>query len=241
MPEAKLVVLFAVVAITVVIGTAVASTYIVQPGVAPPTTSTPYCGPFGCDETTTTTHGASTTTVTTGSTFSTQSGYSGGLLVRLELNSSEIASGTTLGIYVSDYNPSSSALNLTKGTAWALNGLETGGCLSLYLPLGIAVFQGRYTSGNVSQGIPLRVFPFVACPMIVRYITGYLFQAMSDNATVLPGTRAVPMATGIAVDGAFDNTPNHLNQMAPFSPGIYTVVAGDEWGNLAFAYFVVSA
>src|SRR5208337_3755037 len=29
--------------------------------------------------------------------------------------------------------------------------------------------------------------------------------------------------------------------LMPFTPGTYTVVAGDEWGNLAFVYFVVTS
>jgi len=171
--------------------------------------------------------------------ISTQSGSTGGLLIRLGLNSSRIGSGATVEINVSDYNPSPMEMNLSKGANWALDGLATGGCPSLYYPFGIAVFQGMYTSANVSQAVPLRIFPVVACPMIVMYITGYLFQPMSDNAMILPNTAVVPMATWISVSGTYNMTGNQLNQLIPFKPGTYTVVAGDEWGNLAFAYFVV--
>jgi hypothetical protein len=162
-----------------------------------------------------------------------------GLLVRLELNVSRIASGATVGINVSDYNSSPLELNLSKESAWALDGLSTGECPSLYYPFGIAVFQGRYTSANVSEAVPLRIFPAVPCPMLVRYITGYQFQPMSDNATVLPGTGEVPMATGVSVSGTYDASGSQLKWLTPFAPGTYTVVAGDEWGNLAFAYFIV--
>ncbi|MGD0395905.1 MAG: hypothetical protein ABSB26_03235 [Nitrososphaerales archaeon] len=178
-------------------------------------------------------------TVTQSFTLTPQSTES--LLVRLELNSSRIASGATLGIIVSDYNPSTMELNLSRESGWALEGLSTGGCPSLYYPFGIAVFQGRYTSANASQTVPLRIFPVVPCPMLVRYITGYLFQPKSDNATVLPGTGEVPMGTGFSVSGAYSADGNRLNGLTPFAPGNYTVAAGDEWGNLAFAYFVVVA
>jgi hypothetical protein len=163
----------------------------------------------------------------------------GGLLVRLQLNSSRIASGATVGITSSDYNPSSVELNLSKESAWTVDGLSTGGCPSLYYPFGIAVFQGRYTSANLSQVLPLQIFPTIPCPMLVRYITGYLFQPTSDNATVLPGTGAVPMAIGVSVSGTYNATGSRYNQLTPFTSGTYTVVAGDEWGNLAFAYFIV--
>ena len=186
--------------------------------------------------TTTTTISTSTTLIT-----STQAGSFQGLLVRLELNGSRMTSGAALEVTVSDYNPSSVALNISKESGWAVKGLATGRCPSLDLPVGIAVFQGRYTSANVSQATPLRIFPMVICPDVIRYITGYLFQPMSDNATILPGSGETPMMAEVSVSGTFGTTVNRSNQLTPFSPGTYTVVAGDEWGNLVFAYFVLVA
>ena len=177
--------------------------------------------------------------ITEGFTLTNQS--AGGLSVRLELNSSRIASGATVGISVNDYNPSTSALNLSKENDWGMGGLSTGACYSLYYPFGIAVLQGRYTSANLSHAVPLQIFPAVPCFMLVRYITGYLFQPTSENATVLPGTGEVPMATGVSVSGTYDRGGDQYNVLTPFAPGTYTVVAGDEWGNLAFAYFVVTS
>jgi predicted secreted protein len=75
--------------------------------------------------------------------------------------------------------------------------------------------------------------------MLLRLITGYLFQPMSNNATVLPGKGEVSMATRISLSGTYNMTGGQPNMLIPFTPGTYTVVAGDEWGNLAFAYFVV--
>ena len=173
--------------------------------------------------TTTTTTSTSKTSIT-----STQSGSFQGLLVRLELNGSRITSRAALEVTVSDYNPSSVSLNVSKGSGWAVDGLATGGCPSFNLPVGIAVFQDRYTNPNVFQATPLRIFPMVACPMVVRYITGYLFQPTSDNATVPPGSGETPMMAEVSVSGAYGTTGNQLNQLTSFSPGTYTVVAGDE-------------
>lgn len=62
--------------------------------------------------TTTTTMTSTSTTLIT----STQAGSFQGLLVRLELNGSRITSGAALEVTVSDYNPSSVALNISKGS-----------------------------------------------------------------------------------------------------------------------------
>ncbi|MGD0478181.1 MAG: hypothetical protein ABSB29_08460 [Nitrososphaerales archaeon] len=220
MLETKSAVLFAIVSMIVVIGIAASAVYTAQPGGAGPQTST---------------------TTTSTSTISTQSGSAGSLLVRLELSSSRIIPAATVGINVSDYNPSSMELNLAKETAWALGGLSIGGCPSLYYPFGIAVFRGMYSDANISQAVPLRVFPVIPCPTHFRYITGYLFQPMSDDATVLPGMGEVPMAIEVYVSGMYNMTGNQLNVLMPFTPGVYTVAASDEWGDLAFAYFVVVA
>src|SRR5208337_3497409 len=53
------------------------------------------------------------------------------------------------------------------------------------------------------------------------------------------GTGEVPMGTEIFVSGIYNRTGGQPNGLTPFPPGIYTVVAGDEWGNLAVDYFIV--
>jgi hypothetical protein len=171
----------------------------------------------------------------------TSSNSTNGLFLGMSLNTTTLSPGQGVDITVAELNLLDQFNNISVADAWALKGLATGGCPSLYYPFGIAVLQGIYTSANLSQAVPLRIFPVVACPMIVMYITGYLFQPMSDNATVLPGTGEVTMATAVSASGTYSTTGNKLNQLTPFTPGTYTVVAGDEWGSVAFAYFVVVA
>jgi hypothetical protein len=243
MNESRLAVLIAAVLMTAIVGTAAAANLLVQPantGQQNPTATTSASLTSAQPTTTTTTTTTPTTTITT-TTTTTSSGPPPDLLLRLELNSTVVASGATVGINVSDYNPFPTELNLSKEDAWPVQGLGTGGCPSLYYPFGIEVLHGVYTSSNVSQGAPLEIFPVVACPMIVMYITGYLFQPMSDNATVLPGTGELAMATTVSAGGTYGMSGSQFNQLTPFSPGTYTVVAGDEWGNLAFSYFTVVA
>ena len=108
-------------------------------------------------------------------------------------------------------------------------------------PFGVAVYRGVVTEANLSMATPLQIFPVVACPMLIRLVTGYAFQPDSDLAVVLPGkTPAIPMEAQVTAAGAYGGPSSASQAPVPFSPGMYTVVAGDEWGALAFLHFQVA-
>ncbi len=233
MPAVRLVLLAAVVALTVIIGTAAVANLMVRSGGTAPQSTTTSTG-------TTTASVPPSSTETTTTVTGTSPGPSGTLLL-LGLNTTKVSSGAGLEVNVSEYNPSASELNVSKGDSWPLSGLGTSGCPSLYYPFGVAVLQGVYTSANFSLATPIDIFPEVACPALVMYITGYLFMPTSENATVLPGTGHFAMAATVSVGGVYGAVGSMPNQPVSFAPGRYTVVAGDEWGSLAFAYFTVSS
>jgi len=163
---------------------------------------------------------------------------SSGLRFDLAISQSELVPGQALVISVDSFNPTNGPLNVTAATAWALQGLRTGSCYSSVYPFGVAVFQGTYTAGNVSQGKPLQIFPNVPCPLFIRLVTGYYFNSDSSNATVLPGTgSSISISARPTLTGTY---PGHGPTPQPFSAGAYTVVAGDEWGTLVFLRFQVS-
>lgn len=165
---------------------------------------------------------------------------SNGLQLRLALNATSLLPGASLGVTVSEFNTEATANNVTKGALWAVQGLSLSACEgeenSVY-PFGIAVYQGRYSAANVSQGTPLQIFPVVPCPMFIRLVTGYLFQPTSDSAVVLPssGAAPTPMDANVTVSGEYSGA-----SLKPLSAGVYTVVAGDEWGALETLQFTVS-
>jgi len=162
---------------------------------------------------------------------------SSGLRLDLAISQSEIASGQSIVISVDSYNPTNGPLNVTAATAWALQGLRAGSCSSSVYPFGVAVFQGTYTAGNVSQGKPLQIFPIVPCPLFIRLVTGYYFSPDSSNATILPGTgSSTSVSIRLTVAGTY---PGQGTTPQPFPAGTYTVVAGDEWGTLVFLHFRV--
>jgi hypothetical protein len=81
------------------------------------------------------------------------------------------------------------------------------------------------------------LFPVVPCPMLIRLITGYDFLPDSINAAIMPGgdlSSPAPMSGSLTVTGTYSPT-----QLKPLAPGVYTLVAGDEWGALEFLYISV--
>ncbi len=165
---------------------------------------------------------------------STSTSASNGLELRLAINATNLAPGGKLGVTVSEFNTEATANNVSAAQLWKVQGLSLGACGTEIYPFGIAVFQGGYTSENVSEAKPLRIFPPIACPMMIRLVTGYLFEPMSDSAVVLPGASPTPMSANLTVRGQYADS-----SLMKLSPGVYTVVAGDEWGALLTLQFSV--
>lgn len=185
--------------------------------------------------------GSTSSSTTSGATSTSTSTPSyNGLELRLALNSSLIRPGERLGVTVSEFNTMSVENNITKASLWAVPGLSLGVCAgeeySVY-PFGIAVYQGSYSEANISLATPLEIYPTVACPMLLRLVTGYLFQPMNDSAVILPdsGSLPTPMSGSVTVSGVY-----FRELLKPLSPGTYTVAAGDEWGALETIQFAVA-
>jgi hypothetical protein len=181
--------------------------------------------------------GAPSHTAARQSPGSTSTSASGGLQLRLAVNSTDLPPGGRLLISVSEFNAGAQPDNVSAATLWKASGLSVGECGNSLYPFGVALYQGRYTPENVSQAEPVRIYPIVPCPLFIRLITGYLFQPMSDSATVLPGSGApTPMAANVTVSGEYSGS-----SLLPLAPGTYTVAAGDEWGALLLLHVSVGA
>lgn len=190
---------------------------------------------------TTTTTGTVTTASATSVSTSVTSGSSNGL--QLQLSASASTSGpnhdVTFQIHVSEYNTMATANSITKGDAWLLKGLSLGPCGTVIYPFGVAIYRGSLTNSNASSAQALQTHPFVACPLLIRYITGYLFQPSSNLAVVLPagsGANATAMSANLTAAAEFTSPGT---QATPLAPGPYTIAAGDEWGSVVFLHFTV--
>jgi hypothetical protein len=159
-----------------------------------------------------------------------------GLELELGISRTSLLPGDTFSINVSEYNTLNGMNNVSTATNWPMNDLQLGSCGHSIYPFGIAIFGGVYAANNISEATQLQVFPDLPCPLFLRLVTGYLFEPVNDSATILPGnTTLVSLDMQISLRGFYSN-----GTQRSFPTGEYTVLAGDEWGDVAFQYFSVN-
>jgi len=162
-----------------------------------------------------------------------------GLKLQLGVNSSEIGPGQSLQVSISEVNRLGTLNNVSTANLWQAVGLSLSSCGRGPLPFGMAIYRGNVDASNVTSAKPLSLFPPVACPDFVRLITGYLFQPSNSMATILPsfGNQSpTNVSSTLTLTGEYMGA-----QEVAFSPGLYTLVAGDEWGSILFLNFTVAA
>jgi hypothetical protein len=158
-----------------------------------------------------------------------------GLELMVSTNATEVPFGDSVQVDLSEFNSLSVANNVSAAHDWPTS-VALGPCENIYVqPFGIAVYTGHVNAQNLSQGEQVSIFPDTACPQFIRLVTGYEFQPASDLAVVLPGSGATPSPLVGSVNVGMSYSP----QGQPLPLGSYTIVAADEWGTLAFAYFTV--
>jgi hypothetical protein len=157
----------------------------------------------------------------------------------MSVSATDISPGEAFQINIDEYNTFASSNTVSAEKNWEVNGLALGNCPNIYIqPFGVAVYQGSYTAQNISQATPLKIYMPGVCPNYVILITGYVFLPNSIDASILPGGNSAtgtPMSASVTVNGVYTAG----TQSSPLNPGIYTVVAGDEWGTLEFLYVTV--
>jgi hypothetical protein len=118
----------------------------------------------------------------------------------------------------------------------------------------VAFFPGYYSSADVSTATLLQFYDpnqIYMCPRFLNLTASdkYAFQPSSDIASIF-------------VDGDFNHSLPDINtnytvkvqgywkgywigsqetKFSNFTPGVYTVAGGDEWGTLAVLHFVIQA
>jgi hypothetical protein len=185
--------------------------------------------------------------ILTDSTNSASCSSANGLSLTLSLNSTAYKLYQDVSLVIVENNTLSKTNRVSREDKWRLSGLTLGPC-GWGSPFGVAVFQGYYTSSNVSTVTPLVIFDPNAiyhCPCY-SWAEGaiYEFRPLSDIA-------AISYECDPPCNDSYDTQIYRELQLShywtgsrpaiinSFDPGVYTVVAGDEWGALVVLHFTV--
>jgi hypothetical protein len=169
-----------------------------------------------------------------------------GLKLSLSLDSTIYQPGQQVTIVIVETNTLSKTNIVSISNKWSYSYLTLGQCGTYLLPFGVALLEGYYSSTNISTATPLMFYDYSVqpCPIVFGKITTYDFKPSSDIATIQyksqPGTQPIKtnVAFSLQLTGYWTGSPPPIKKN--FEPGDYTVVAGDEWGNLVIVHFTVS-
>ena len=170
-----------------------------------------------------------------------------GLRLSLSLDFKTYFPGQNVSIIIDETNTLTAVNNIPVSDSWPYGHLQKAPC-DYTSPFGITAFQGDYSSSNFSTGTPLTLYdPHAAwlCTTI-NPITSYSFQPSTDWAKIVenpanPITGPQQMRYQLTLPGYWpDNDYNSDSKLTGFALGVYTIVAGDEWGNLVVLHFTVT-
>jgi hypothetical protein len=175
--------------------------------------------------------------------------------LELSLNLTGFSNGT-LRVSAEEYNPRSTTDNVSAADEWsysqqALQGYS-GSCSNAVLPVGIAVFKGFYVSNSFASAEALTIFngatPGTSCSATSSSgtpsaVTSYGFSPSSNFASVYTSQgllRGYTIQLSDWTSGSWTGIGTSSSpQFTPFPNGNYTVVAGDEWGQVVLLHFGV--
>jgi hypothetical protein len=171
------------------------------------------------------------------------------LRLTLSMNSSTLSTGEPVEIEISEQNTLLLTNTVASGHDWPNTGLNLSPCGTLNYPIGFAIFKGYHLQNNLPSTDRLDLYGpgFYFCPLILIGINSYVFAPGSDLASINAGCSpnpcfAIPIQSRGSFTGFWSSSIPYLSSPTfhSFSPGAYTVVGGDEWGDLLVLHFVVS-
>jgi hypothetical protein len=176
-----------------------------------------------------------------------------GLSLTLSLNSTTYHPGEQISITIDEKNTLARENNIRGADRWPVQGLTLSPCGTLYYPFGISILQGYYDAKGAVAIAPLQLFDPNAiyhCPAILAAVYyDFVFQPGSNVVAIYTSydhftPLSMNMTTTITSAGFWTIpyiTHGHtLWIFSNFTPGIYTVVGGDEWGALVILHFSIS-
>ncbi len=169
--------------------------------------------------------------------------------LELVLNAHVSVNGTgALNIVANETNLLDRANNVTTADLWPYPNTTSSPCGNYdHFPLEYAVFQGYYDATNYTSGASLALYDtqyLYPCPTISTPYAYLVFAPLSDAAAAGPdllsfGNGNILMvsenATVAGYWGGFQSTASFQH----FSPGVYTVLVEDEWGNALLLHIML--
>jgi hypothetical protein len=167
------------------------------------------------------------------------------LRVILSINTTTLHSGDTIDIQVSEQNTIPFNNTVARAYNWPISGLW-GPCGPLDFPMGIAIFQGYHLQNDLPTTNLLTLYNpqgVYNCPAAYPGLQSYTFEPDNDTAAlngicIQDHCPAISMRSGGTYSGYWTDYL-FFATFQWFSPGLYTVVGGSEWGDILVLHFVV--
>jgi hypothetical protein len=170
--------------------------------------------------------------------------------LRLGLTLSTSSTGA-LNVTVSEFNTLDHVNDVTDGSGFppATNRTdfyEWYGGICSNSPIGYEVVQGNYGENNFTQGtaLALAIQSPVQCAEVGGGSNNYISNPLSDVANLSRASSGFWIGSLVAYSGnpCFDDLdpgPSCPLSFVSFPPGTYSVVAGDEWGQIVVLHFTI--
>jgi len=170
-----------------------------------------------------------------------------GLKLFLSISNPVIFSGDSIGIAISESNTQTTPVNMNFSSNWPVEGLSLSQCGTSGSPFAVGVARGYFTTSNISSSEILYIFaptsfPMTDCAPSLFNASSYIFQPQDIVSIVYPPLDSQPQiynetdAASVSANGYLPNVGNWTE----FQLGTYTVVGGDEWGNIVILHFTVT-
>jgi len=185
---------------------------------------------------------------TTSTTTSTVTSWSTSTIPSLEMianvSPSVVTAGQNVSINFGVYNALSvpSTINVT-----AYRNQYLGPCFE-EIPITYYIYSGHATFSNLTFSTPLLLYNVsLAVPCFAAFNATWTFRPHSDNATVFaphftpPGSLPpVSLNATLNYSGFWVRGPGSGYSFNIFTPGRYTVLVNDSWGQQELEYFTVN-
>ena len=159
------------------------------------------------------------------------------------LNATTVTQSQTVRVNLEDWSTLEFKNSLPLGDGLQALNLSSGPCGGLD-PAGIAVYEGAYDLSNVSSASQLAFYAqgsyyslgsYYICTALTPLTNSFTFRPLQNVTSYVDlvgywTSGSTPQPDGGSTQGVLHH----------FLPGVYTVVAGDEWGNSKVMYFHVT-